>query len=94
MKWGVVAGALLPLAATVLRVPTARAEDVPMVTDVAELKPIVDALGYVAKSEKADQTCGNCQLYAAGSDGKGKCQLFQQGLVAEDGWCLSWTKKV
>jgi hypothetical protein len=45
-------------------------------------------------SAKPDQNCANCQLYTPGADGKGKCQLFQLGVVPDGGWCMSWTKKV
>ena len=55
---------------------------------------MVTGLQYVSKSVKADQNCGNCQLYTAGEAGTGKCMRFQQGLVAEAGWCISWAKKV
>ncbi|MGI9590856.1 MAG: high-potential iron-sulfur protein, partial [Myxococcota bacterium] len=61
---------------------------------VAAAAAMVQALAYVNQSAKADQRCENCQLYTAGSGGKGKCQLFPQGLVASPGWCSSWAQKM
>lgn len=57
-------------------------------------KALLDALKYVDKSEVADQNCANCQLYTATKDNMGKCQLIPNGLVAKEGHCISWTKKV
>ncbi len=72
---------------------TARAEE-QMVTEVEAMKVTAQALQYTDVSAKPDQTCANCQFYTAGDGAKGKCQLFPQGLVAEAGWCMSWTKKL
>jgi len=54
---------------------------------------MVAALQYVNESAKPDQKCTDCQFYTPGDGGKGKCQLFQKGLVAEGGWCASYVKK-
>jgi hypothetical protein len=65
-----------------------------LVTEVASAASLVSALQYVNESPKPDQKCGNCQLYTAGAGGRGKCQLFPEGLVAESGHCASWVAKV
>lgn len=93
LKAGLTSAMLLPMAGAVLAAKSARAEG-ELVTEIEANAPMVAALQYVTQSEKADQKCGNCQLFTAGSDGKGKCQLFQQGLVTEAGWCMSWAQKV
>lgn len=95
IKLGLTAGAVLPAAGVLLRAGTARAED-QLITEIEAAKPTAQALQYANESPKAaeGQTCGTCQLYTAGEGGKGKCQLFPQGLVTEGGWCLSWAKKV
>jgi hypothetical protein len=93
IKTGLAAGTLLPvLGGTLLRPGVARAEG--LVTEDPAAQAVVQALGYVHETTKADQTCGNCQLYTAGEGDTGKCTLFQSGLVKEGGWCMSWTKKV
>lgn len=52
-----------------------------------------NSLKYVAKSEKQDQNCTNCQFYQPDKfDGScGGCQLFVNGAVHPNGWCLSWS---
>jgi len=66
------------------------------------------ALGYVADRTKADaskfpqlktpegkaQACSNCMLYNNPKGGWGQCTIFRQGLVPDNGWCMSWAKKV
>lgn len=66
------------------------------------------ALGYVADRTKADttkfpqlkspegkaQACNNCMLYNNPKGGWGQCTIFTQGLVPDNGWCMSWVKKV
>jgi hypothetical protein len=96
IKLGLTAGALLPAAGTLLRAAGARAEGDQLVTEIAANKPVLDALQYTNESAKAaeGQTCGTCQLYTAGEDGRGKCTLFPNGLVTEAGWCMSWAKIV
>ena len=90
MAAGLTTAVLLPGA--LLTAKPARAEE--LITDIESNAAMVTGLQYVSKSVKADQNCGNCQLYTAGEAGTGKCMLFQQGLVAEAGWCISWAKKV
>ena len=50
-------------------------------------------LGYVNKSPKSGQTCGNCRFFTATSGGNGTCQLIPGGTVKAAGWCKSWVKK-
>ena len=86
---GMTTAALLPGALL-----TARTASAELVTEVEANAPMVTALQYVNESAKADQNCGNCQLYTAGEGGVGKCQLFATGDVKEAGWCMSWAQKV
>jgi hypothetical protein len=94
LRTGLAAGALIPLAGIALRAKPAFAEEEKLVTEIPAVAATVQALQYKTQSDKPDQNCKNCQFYTAGAGGKGKCQLFTQGLVAEAGWCMSWTKKV
>ena len=64
------------------------------ITAIPANAPMITALQYVVKSPKPDQNCGNCQLYTAGEGNVGKCQLFAQGTVVKEGWCMSWAAKV
>jgi hypothetical protein len=75
--------------ATDTRAPTSGA----LVTEIEAVAPMVAALQYVHESPIADRQCGNCQLYTPGPDGRGRCQLFAQGLVRESGWCASWVPR-
>lgn len=83
----------LVAAATPLFARGALAEDAKLVTEIPANEPLVNSLQYTSESEKPDQSCSNCLLYTAGEGGTGKCQLFMQGVVAENGWCMSWSKK-
>ena len=71
---------------------------------LSESDPQAMALGYksdAAQVEKAKfpkyaagQICGNCQLYQGKPAGAtGPCTLFQNRLVASQGWCSAWVKK-
>ena len=71
----------------------ARAEAHGPVTEFEANKPVLSAVQYVEKSAKEGQICSGCILYTAGSDGRGKCTLFQQGTVNANGWCTSWAAK-
>ncbi len=66
--------------------------------------PLASALGYIEDATKVDrekypayqpgQTCQNCILYPdPTADEWGPCTLFQNRLVAADGWCVSWAKR-
>jgi len=70
-----------------------RAVAAELVTEIPANAPTLRAVGYVERSAKPGQQCGNCVLYQPGADGRGKCGLFAQGLVAEQGWCSSWVGK-
>lgn len=93
LKAGLAAAAALPVAGALFGAATARAEG-DMVTDIEAMKVTVQALQYVPVSTKPDQHCKTCQFFTPAGDAKGKCQLFTQGYVSENGWCMSWTKKV
>ena len=83
---GVLLGGLAP--------SRSEAEDLPLVTDVPELAPLVGSLQYVNESPHADKKCTNCILYSASAkEGFGKCTVFQNAWVSADGWCASWAKK-
>ena len=83
---GVVA---LPLAG-LIRVETVNGAEMPMLT--AD-DPTAKALGYVAKSATAGQTCDNCNFWQGGTAASGGCPLFPKRAVAAKGWCRSWIKK-
>lgn len=62
----------------------------------------VDVAKYPKKAEAsgAKQYCSTCMLYQKGgltAQGKtgeyGVCSLFPTGLVAANGWCMSWAPK-
>ena len=84
--------ALVPL----INLPARAAEKVPLddpaavglkyVEDAAEAVGRVDKMGVAA----ADQHCANCRFMGAVTDGWGPCMLFQQRLVAAEGWCAGW----
>ena len=74
--------------------PAGGPEETRLVPEVPAVAGTVSTLQYVAASARPDQQCGNCQFYTAREGGRGKCQLFVQGLVAEGGWCISWTAKL
>jgi len=93
IKTGLSAAAVLPAAGVLLRAAPAGAEEGQLVTEIADQAPMVAALQYVNETAKPDQNCKICQFYTAGEGGKGKCQLFQKGLVSEAGWCASYVKK-
>ena len=69
---------------------------------VSETDPTAVALGYKAnvksvKSPKfvAGQACKNCNSYQGkATDAKAVCPLFGGKLVAGNGWCTAWVKKV
>ncbi|MBW2266998.1 MAG: high-potential iron-sulfur protein [Deltaproteobacteria bacterium] len=88
---GLTTAALLPGA--LLTAKTAQASE-KLVTALPGAAPMVTALQYVDESAKADQNCSNCQLYVAGQEGTGKCQIFPMGVVKETGYCVSWALKV
>ena len=75
---------------------TARAADM-----VGETDPQATALGYKADATKAEKrtdataTCANCNFYSGkAGEASGPCALFQGKLVAANGWCTAWAKKL
>ena len=67
--------------------------DITALTD-AEKKTRAD-LQYVEASAKPDQSCTNCEQYAAAADAAtcGACTLVP-GPINPTGWCLSWVQKI
>lgn len=69
--------------------------------------PVATAIGYKAevkdidykryparkKPEAKNQFCENCALYSKVDANYGKCSMLTSGLVANKGWCGSWSKK-
>ena len=101
IRLGLAAGTLLPVVGSTLGPRAGRAAgheggEEKLVTDLEANAPMVSAFQYVNESPKKaeGQVCTTCQLYTAKDDKVGKCQFFQTGVVAADGWCLSWAKKV
>jgi hypothetical protein len=72
----------------------APATDGRLVTEIPAMQPLVQSLQYVNESRKPDQRCENCLFYTAAADGRGRCQLFAEGLVLARGWCASWQQRV
>jgi len=75
---------------------------------VAEDEALAQAMGYkvdasTVDTEKfpkragdagANQFCHNCALYGAEADAEfGPCSIFQNRLVAGNGWCNAWVAK-
>lgn len=65
-----------------------------LVTEMPAMATLVASLQYVHRTSIPEQRCQGCQFYTAGQGDRGRCQLFTQGLVAAQGWCASWTKKI
>ena len=89
-------------AACVTAVGSARAAGTPTLIDEAD--PQAAALAYKADTRKGDsgkhprhsaeQTCGNCQLFAGkATDASGGCAVFPGKSVATAGWCSAWVKR-
>ncbi|WP_423185480.1 high-potential iron-sulfur protein [Alishewanella sp. d11] len=57
--------------------------------------PLAAAMKYTHKSEKEGQNCANCNLIQ-GEDGQAwrPCAIFPGKVVAAEGWCAAWVKKV
>ena len=94
IKTGLASAVVLPVAGALLHAGIASAEAEKLISEMPEVAPMVTALQYVNETTKPDQDCEGCQLYTAGADGTGKCQLFAKGLVKGSGWCASWVQKV
>ncbi|MCB9026611.1 MAG: high-potential iron-sulfur protein [Bdellovibrionaceae bacterium] len=61
---------------------------------VADIDKAVKA-GTTKRKDKDDK-CGNCQFFTKTAEGCGKCILINFGeiTVNENGWCISWTRKI
>lgn len=71
----------------------AHASDDALVTEFPENAALIAAIAYVNESAMADQKCANCALYLGGDAPRGRCGLFQKGVVPAAGHCVSWSKK-
>ena len=78
---------------TALAPTRSAAEEEALVTEFPANAPVIASLGYVNESPKADQNCAGCVLYTGPAEGRGKCALFQQGVVPAKAWCKSWAPK-
>jgi hypothetical protein len=87
------AGLVVAAVGAALGATRAFADDSRLATEVPANETTVKAVGYVNQSAKAGQQCKNCLLYQPGAAGRGKCALFAQGQVSEQGWCSSWVAK-
>lgn len=67
-------------------------DDAP-VTAFAANAALVTTLQYVSEGSDPQKICSGCQLYTAVDGSKGRCTLFQQGLVAAKGHCTSWIQR-
>ncbi|MFZ1639884.1 MAG: high-potential iron-sulfur protein [Candidatus Contendobacter sp.] len=68
---------------------------------ISETDPQATALGYKADATKAEKRtdatalCSNCNFYSGkAGEASGPCVLFQGKLVAANGWCTAWAKKL
>jgi hypothetical protein len=75
---------------------------------VAEDEALAQAMGYVVDASTVDTTkfpkragdagatqfCHNCALFAGEADAEfAPCSIFQNRLVAGNGWCNAWVAK-
>jgi hypothetical protein len=89
VRSGLIAGALIPVTGLFINNAAFAA---PAALDSSD--PTAKALGYVTKSAKPDQKCGNCSLFQGKSgEAEGPCTIFPGKSVASSGWCMSWAKK-
>lgn len=71
----------------------ARAEDEALVSDLPGNEALLRGVQYVSKSVRDGQRCESCVLYQPRGGSRGKCALFQAGLVPAEAWCISWSPK-
>jgi hypothetical protein len=89
VRGGLITGALIPIAGLFVNGPAVAAA-----APLDPNDPTAKALGFVAKSTKPDQQCGNCaQFQGKSGDAQGACTLFPGKTVPSGGWCMSWAKK-
>ena len=79
----------------VVNLPAYAAEKVPLDDPAAVALKYVEDANEAERADKmgvpgAEQLCSNCRFYKVESDAWGPCQLFQNRLVAADGWCAGW----
>ena len=75
---------------------------------VVESEPLAQAMGYATDATKVDtakfpkrageagakQFCHNCALFGGEPDSEfAPCSIFQNRLVANNGWCNAWVAK-
>ena len=96
MKASAAGAAALPLGYLLASAPV-RAQD-----KLDENDPAAKALFYKHAASTVDHAkfvkgsnCANCQLYAGKADDAwAPCPIFQNKLVAAEGWCTAWVKIV
>ncbi len=71
----------------------AAADDSTLVTEIPANAGLIKAVQYVDQSAKAGEICSGCILWQGGDARRGKCPLFQQGVVSAGGWCSSWSPR-
>ncbi len=82
-----------PPAAAPSGVPGSQAGSDKLITEIPANATLVASLQYANESTVKGQQCMGCQLYTAVSAERGKCVLFQEGLVTAKGHCSSWIQK-
>jgi High potential iron-sulfur protein len=99
IKGGLIAGAILPMAALVSRGAAAAALPALDPND-----PTAKALGFVPDNSKVDtkayptfkptQKCGTCaQFQGKAGDATAACTIFAGKSVPQTGWCQVWAQK-
>jgi hypothetical protein len=82
-----------PPAAAPAAVPGAQAGSDKLITEIPANASLVSSLQYVNESNVKGQQCVGCQLFTPVGTERGKCVLFQAGLVMAKGHCSSWIQK-
>ena len=98
MKFGAMVASLplLGFGKTALAGGTLANAKVPLDDPSAVALKYVEVANTATRTEKmgvpgASQICANCRFYAVGEEGAwGGCALFQNRLVAKEGWCVGW----
>ena len=99
VKGGLMAGAILPMAALVSRNAVAAA-----LPPLDPNDPTAKALGFVTDGSKVDtkayptfkptQKCGTCaQFQGKAGDATAACTIFAGKSVPQSGWCQVWAQK-
>lgn len=99
LRGAVTAAALIPVVQLGTRPAFANnqvSEDEPMAKALKYVHDI-DAHPDITRPDRsgvagADQYCHNCGLYV-GEDEWGPCSIFQNRLVAAEGWCTAWVPR-